>query len=126
MNSYCTITIDGKSVGLKFGMPAQRHIAERNKSINLFEDPNADPVVLSDVGYATVLHAGYLNNLIVKETTGDLTFEHFCDYVENAITSKDSEELSIALSTYSQSNVVKTGVEVKKKVTRKQTTKRKR
>lgn len=100
MRNYGEITIDGKKVGIKFGMPAMQLISPIIMGKN-----EGDAYGVVDL--AKVLHAGYKNNCIVKEVSETLTFEDFMDYVEEKGISANPNELTGIMTVFSESSVVK-------------------
>lgn len=71
--------IDGKAIGLKFGLPALRMLVEK-----AVEFPNIwnKHEIFNEAGWAYLLYFGYVNNCMVKEIVPELKFETFMDYVE--------------------------------------------
>lgn len=111
MKNYTTIEINGRAVGLKFGLPAVRQIFEKTLKQKLEEeDGNYGPY-----GMAQVLFAGYENNCLVKEIQGDLTFEDFSDFVDQQYVDKSLAKIIDAISVFTNSTIVKGMVESQKK-----------
>jgi len=79
MNGLSQITIGGQTVGLKFGLPALRHIMEKAQQVSLFND-----VRLNDTGVAHMLYGGYLNHCIMHDKIAVIPFEQFYEYVEGS------------------------------------------
>lgn len=114
MNGLAQITIAGREVGLKFGMPAIRRIVEKMQEVKMLDGDLAN-----DLGVVHVLYAGYLNHCAMRDTVPDLAFEAFYDYVETAPDSLETfVELKTAVTEFEESRFVKVIVDKdKKKVT---------
>lgn len=116
MNGYTTITIGGKTVGLKFGMYSFRVITDKFDKIKAFEGES-----INELGIAVVLHAGYLNNCVVKDIEPELTFENFVDCAEAAALDGNGTEIQDAVKAWTDSQFMKKAVETisdaKKKLT---------
>lgn len=102
MQNYCEITIHGQKVGLKFGLPSIRQIAEKAIKYGLSNGRDE----FNELGYAHILYAGYCNNNLAKELAGDLTLEDFIDHVEGCTINKDFDEIVAALTTFQSSKTV--------------------
>jgi len=102
--NYCTITINGEKIGLKFGMASYRYLSQGR----LVEGKSFQDNDLTEVGLAHILYSGYYNNSIVKDIEPTLTFEDFVDYVEANI-SNDAflEEVKKAIDIWSTTDFIK-------------------
>jgi hypothetical protein len=115
MSNYTNFAIKGKTVGIRFGLPAVRRIGEA-----------ADKYPLSDSngyynagGVAVIIYSGYLNACIVKELTPELSLEDFYNEIEESYFTQDEDSRymdAIAIvGLYSQSLVVKSLLAEQKK-----------
>jgi len=121
-NGYCSVTINGKDVGLKFGMPANRMF---------FEKMALKPEILSgdtvnEVGICHLIYAGYVNNCLVKDIEPELTFGFFMEWVEEALVDEGVKgKLQEVSNCYSESKFTQKCIEeinnktedLKKKIT---------
>lgn len=98
MKNYAQITIQGKAVGLKFGLPCIRHL--HGKALSNEND------TYTDYGISQILYGAYLNNCLVKETQEEFKFEDFFEYVEQVSLTEQSAELLEAIQTFGESQVV--------------------
>lgn len=110
--NYTTIELSGKKIGLKFGMYANRLFDEKSKKVTLFEGSD-----LNELGIATLLHAGHLNDAVVKEYQPDATFEQFVDYVEQCAKDNSLQDIVSAVKVWANASLSKeqATVEVAKK-----------
>lgn len=116
-NGLTQITIDGKLIGIKFGLPALTMMFEKQQETpDLFGKIIGENGELIDsftpYGYAYLLHYGYLNYCKLKEMIPEYKFEMFMDYIEEIIF---DEQKSIALAQimeiWAESRVVKAYME---------------
>lgn len=75
MNGYIAITIGGKERGLKFGMYAAELIGRKSVA-------NIEGELVTSQFAADLIHAGLLNNCVVKELPVDFTYEEVTDWLE--------------------------------------------
>lgn len=75
--NYTTIEIEGKTIGLKFGMASFRYLQGKLKSEISFNGNE-----LTEIGFAQILYSGYFNNCIIKDVVPEYNFEFFVDFVE--------------------------------------------
>ena len=75
--NYTTIEIEGKNIGLKFGMASFRYLQTKLKNEISY---NRDE--LTEIGFAQILYSGYYNNCIIKDVVPEYNFEYFVDFVE--------------------------------------------
>lgn len=102
-NGYISITINEQAVGLRFGMPAIKRIAEKVRFKEGEEYTEAD--------FAQFMYAGYLNNCLVKEMEPTLSYEDFYNFAEEAIyTKKDVESISKVIVCFNESRVMKAAI----------------
>lgn len=115
-NGYTTVEIDGKQVGIKFGMPCITEMFDKEIPTDL-----NDPV--SNILYtADLLYAGYKNNCLSKREQPSLSYEPFYDLVENSF--YDDEKLVMLgeiIKVFTESKAVQAG----KKAMEEQETKKK-
>lgn len=104
--NYTQITIEGRKIGLKFGMMCMRLLGEKMETKNLMNGEN-----LNELGIAYVLFYAYLNNCEAKEVDPEFSFEQFLDYVEEQALS-EGEEVKGALGVWANSAAFKKSVEI--------------
>lgn len=116
--NYCTLTINGQKVGLKFGMASFRYLSDGK----LVEGKSFNKNELNEVGIAHILYSGYYNNCLVKDVEPSLTFEDFVDYIEATLVNKGGlEEITNAVKVWADNDFIKqtqTETEPKKKTSR--------
>lgn len=107
-NGYCAIEINGKSIGLKYGMVANRLF---------FEEMSKNPSMMTgetinEIGVAHLIYAGYQNNCIVKGIEPELKFHFFMEWVEEALVDpKIKQTLETVSKCYADSRFTKKCVE---------------
>jgi len=82
MNSsgYTSIVVDGETIGIRFGISAVRMFLERVSSdLSLVSGET-----MNEIGIATLLHCGYINNCLVQDIVPDRKFGFFMSFVESA------------------------------------------
>lgn len=112
--NYCTLTINGQKVGLKFGMASFRYLSDGK----FVEGKSFVKDELTEIGVAHILYSGYFNNCLVKDVEPSLTFADFVDYIEGILISKgDLSEMNNAISVWSSNELIKQtqSTETKKK-----------
>ena len=112
--NYCTLTINGQKVGLKFGMASFRYLSDGK----FVEGKSFVKDELTEIGVAHILYSGYFNNCLVKDVEPSLTFADFVDYIESLLISKgDLSEMNNAISIWSSNELIKQtqSTETKKK-----------
>lgn len=67
MSNYTTYKLGDKTLGIKFGLPALRRMAE---SFDKYPVVDADGSY-NPLGVAHIIYSGYLNNLLIKEQEPD-------------------------------------------------------
>jgi hypothetical protein len=102
--NYCTITINGQKVGLKFGMASFRYLSDGK----LVEGKSFVNNELNEVGIAHILYSGYFNNCLVKDVEPLLTFEDFVDFIEQTLMKKQSiEPITNAIKVWADNDLIK-------------------
>lgn len=78
-NGYTTLSINGKKVGLKFGLEALYMIHAKMEKMNKIPKVGGmfDLMTLSYYAYA-----GYYCNCIIKDAEEEYSYENFLDYFE--------------------------------------------
>jgi hypothetical protein len=116
--NYTTITIEDKTIGLKFGMASFRYLQE--KFANGFSFKGNE---LNEIGICHILYSGYYNNCIIKDVMPEYNFEYFIDWLEVNLNDKlVLEQIQNVIKVWSESDIIKKTQEVveetKKKTTR--------
>ena len=108
--NYTDIQIDGKKVGLKFGMPSYQMFVEK---IKMFPQLiNTDGETMNEAGYAYIIYFGYINNCMIKDVAPNIPFEKFIDYVESIYDSEETaNEVAKVFQVWADSRDVKKLVE---------------
>lgn len=102
--NYCTLTINGQKVGLKFGMASFRYLSDGK----LVEGKSFNKNELNEVGIAHILYSGYYNNCLVKDVEPSLTFEDFVDYIEQMLVNKSPlDEVTNAIKVWADNDFIK-------------------
>lgn len=101
--NYIKININGKEVGLKFGMASFRYLSDKFLDNKVFKDGN-----INEMGAAYIIYSGYWNNCIVKEMDQELTLEDIVDWVEtNLMDSEFSKTLAEVIDLWSKNDFFK-------------------
>lgn len=100
--NYCTLTIDGKKIGLKFGMASFRYLSEGK----LVEGKSFNGNEINEIGISHILYSGYWNNCLVKDVDPEMTFEDFVNYVENSLV-RNNDEIMHAMKIWSENDFIK-------------------
>lgn len=79
-NGYIQIEINGEKVGLKFGLPAIRSIAQYQDVEGFYSDDKK--TVYSEIGIAQIIYSGYCCNQRIKSEPVTLTMNEIYDFVE--------------------------------------------
>lgn len=79
--NYIKIDINGKEVGLKFGMASFRYLSDKLVDKKVFKDGQ-----INEMGASYIIYSGYWNNCIVKEIDQELSLEDIVDWVEMNLT----------------------------------------
>lgn len=111
MNGLATITVDGREVVLKFGLPAIRRIMEKMLVYSL-SDKDGDKETYNDLGLSHILYAGYLNGCMMRDELPSVQFEAFYNLLEESMENKVLEKQVIdAIASFEASKVVKQSIE---------------
>jgi hypothetical protein len=78
-NGYCTVHIEGKKIGVKFGLQALFMIDEKIKKMNKIPRVGSTFDLLTLAYYA---YAGHYVNCLVKDVEEEFSFEQIYDYFE--------------------------------------------
>lgn len=110
MNGFTTITIDKKTIGLKFAWLAIKWFtqASQEKTDIYFADIENEGIKQSSLtvfGIAKLIQCAYRNNNEIKEVKDELSFEHFYNWTENKSESEEGLlEISEILKVYAESS----------------------
>ena len=83
--NYTTITINGETIGLKFGMPSFRYL--ENKFV---EGKSFTNNQINEIGIAHIIYSGYMNNCILKDVDLKYNLEFFSDWIEANLKNNES------------------------------------
>lgn len=109
MNGYTEIVISDHKIGLKYGLPAIRQIAEKMQKFSLITGDS-----YNELGIAHIIYAGYCNECVIKDIVPTLSFNIFYEFVENAITDGDlKEKIEDTIRTFEDSRFLKSAVDKK-------------
>ena len=117
--NYTTIDIEGKKIGLKFGMSSFRYLQNRFK-----DEVSFNGSTLTEIGFAQILYSGYYNNCIIKDVVPEYNFEFFVDFIENNIKNEEIiKQINLVIELWSENDFIKNvsnaeNTETKKKTTR--------
>jgi hypothetical protein len=103
------VEIGGKKVGIKYGMLAIQHVADKNVSVSTGGFASLSSVV-------NIIYGGYRNWCYVKDIPEELSFEEIYDWVEERSIVGD-KELSDLVAAFGESQVVKSLIEKTKENT---------
>ncbi len=98
--SYTQVTIDGKKVGLKYGLPSHRMLQDKIKQIPMLIGADG---TLNEAVYAYILYFGYLNNCMIKEEANSLKYADFAELTEDP---KAADEIAEAIGVWLKSKEV--------------------
>lgn len=120
MNGLAKITVDGREVVLKFGLPAIRQIMEKMLVYKL-SDVDGEREIYNDLGLSHILYAGYLNGCMMRDELPVVPFEAFYTLLEDSADNKDQQDQVIAaIASFEESKQVKQSIEkVKEEVEKK-------
>ncbi|MBA3830205.1 MAG: hypothetical protein H0X33_14795 [Taibaiella sp.] len=103
-NGYTTIEIDGKTIGIKFGLPSVQLLL---KKIAAFPDLIFDNGALTVAGIGFILYSGYVNNCLLKDAEAKLTYEDFMNYTESVANDTEAAKpLNAVIECWGQSREV--------------------
>lgn len=108
-NGIAQITIEGKPVFLKFGLPALRRMQEAAMKFDIITGER-----YNDLGFAHIIYAGYVNECARHERLPEIPFSSFYDYVDGADEST-VDELFQAINAWDESKAVQEFVKAQKK-----------
>jgi hypothetical protein len=101
--NYITITINGETIGLKFGMASFRYLTDK-----FVDGISFDNNIINEIGISHIIYSGYYNNCLVKNEKPTLTFENIVDWLEKNIKNQQVlEEINNAVNVWSESDVIK-------------------
>jgi len=96
---YIQADVLGRKRGLKFGMPACRHIMLEAHNLNAKIGETVDVVLIP-----VVIYWGLWNNCYVKREEPDFTFEEVCDWVDDNL--QNTEVFTDIFKCFYESKVV--------------------
>lgn len=115
--NYTTLTIDGKKIGIKFGMASFRYLSDKLSAGVGFENND-----LNEIGIAHILYSGYYNNCLIKEVVPEYKLEFFVDIIESNLKNEDFvKQIQEIIELWTENEFIKQTqkeVEPKKKSTR--------
>ena len=117
--NYTTIEIEGKTIGLKFGMASFRYL--QNKFV---DGVSFTGNTLTEIGFSQIIYSGYHNNCIIKDVVPEYSLEFFVDYIENNLQNEFVvKEINKVIELWSKNEFIKNtnslvSEETKKKTTR--------
>jgi len=76
--NYTTITINGTTIGLKFGMASFRYLQTRFVEGVAFNNDG-----LNEIGISHIIYSGYYNNCLIKDVEATLSFGEIVDWIES-------------------------------------------
>ena len=108
---YTTIEINGKSIGIKFGLTAIRQIADKEAKVEFSEkytDPKTGEITdtLSEIAIVHIIYAGYRNWCLTKDIEPSINFETVYEFVEDCIFKSDIAPLKQVIDTYAGSKYI--------------------
>lgn len=119
--NYTQIEIEGKKIGLKFGMASFRYL--QNKFI---DGVSFNGNELNEIGIAHIIYSGYYNNCLIKDEVPFILFEEFVDFIESNLKNDVIlEEIKRIIGIWSENDFIKSTQEVKEE-TKKKTTRLKK
>lgn len=102
--NYCTITINGQKVGLKFGMASFRYLSDGK----FVEGKSFVKNELNEIGISHILYSGYYNNCLIKDVEPELSFADFVDHVEGLLMNKGAmDEVTNAIKVWADNDFIK-------------------
>lgn len=108
-NGIAQITLSGKPVFLKFGLPALRRMQEMAAKFDIITGER-----YNDLGFAHILYAGYINECARHEMLPQLPFNLFYDYVDGA-DEQTADEIFQAINAWDESKAVQEFAKKEKK-----------
>ena len=120
--NYTTIEIEGKTIGLKFGMASFRYLQNRFK-----DEISFNGNTLTEIGFAQILYSGYYNNCIIKDVVPEYNIEFFVDFIENNLKDDDIiNKINSVIQLWSENDYIKNISNTEKTETKKKTTRGKK
>lgn len=115
--NYTTLTINGETIGLKFGMASFRYL--ENKFV---EGKSFTNEQINEIGIANIIYSGYYNNCLIKDAEPKYSFEYFIDWIEANLNNIESiNEITRIINFWSSNDFIKSQLgdqEPKKKSSR--------
>jgi hypothetical protein len=101
--NYTTITINGETIGLKFGMASFRYL--ENKFV---EGKSFTGEQINEIGIANIIYSGYYNNCLIKDEQPKYSFEYFIDWIETNLNNIESiNEITRIINFWSSNDFIK-------------------
>lgn len=120
--NYITIDIEGKTIGLKFGMVSFRYLQTRLKSEISYNGNE-----LTEIGFAQILYSGYYNNCVIKDVVPEYNFEYFVDFVEKNLNNPIIlDEIKKVIELWINNDILKSAQSAKNDESKKKTTRGKK
>ena len=105
--NYTKIEIEGKNIGLKFGMASFRYLQGK-----MVDGVSFNNDTINEIGIAQILYSGYYNNCLIKEETPSYTLEFFVDYIENNISNElFLEQIKNVITIWANNDFIKTSLQ---------------
>lgn len=115
--NYTTITINGETYGLKYGMASFRYLTDK-----FVEGISFNGTSVNEIGISHIIYGGYYNNCLVKNEKLTLTFENIVDWVEQNLKNQEVlNQINEVVKVWTDTDVIK---EVQKDGTAKKKTSR--
>jgi hypothetical protein len=115
-NGYIQITIDGNSVGLKFGYPAIKWFTEASLKQADIYFVQAEGGGFTVEGLAKLIECSYKNNCFIKETDPLIPYERFFNFVEQSMETEEGRAQLVKITeVYAESSVMKRLIDEQKK-----------
>lgn len=106
MNGYTQIEYDGKTIGIKFGLPARQWLTTILTEHPDFSE-NAGPGINATYG-AAIIYTGYKNNCAITLAKPELDFAFFLSFIEATIDDDGlKKQLDDALQVWTESVEIK-------------------
>lgn len=102
--NYTTITINGETIGLKFGMASFRYLENKFVEGKSFSNDQ-----INEIGIAHILYSGYYNNCLIKDEQTKYSFEYFIDWIEANLYNEDAmNQITKTIEFWSSNDFIKT------------------
>ena len=114
--NYTTIEIEGKKIGLKFGMASFRYLQNKFVTGISFNEN-----ILTEIGFAQIIYSGYYNNCIIKDVVPEYNLEFFVDFIENNLKNDAViRQINLVIELWSQNDYIKNAnIELKEEAKKK-------